>query len=451
MKVDLIIRNGMVVTESGETNADLAIRDGKIVTIGYFNSSISAEREIDAKNLVILPGLVDPHVHFREPGPNEEEDFSTGSRAAAAGGITTVLEQPVDYPPTTTVERFNEKMQLAKAKSYVDFGIWGGIVPDNYNEIDGLAQAGACFFKAFVCSSDPTYPMVDDGVMLNAMQRIGLLGKSIAVHAENQSIVEYFTNIFNAPTRVKGSDYVTSRPVIAETEAIQRMIILAKQANVHLHILHLSAADGAVIIDQAQKAGQNITAETCPHYLILDNQSMDKYGPYAKCNPPLRDQENQNRLWQALKNGVISCLVSDHSPYTSADKDKGLEDIRLAPPGINALELGLPLMISEGVHSRKATFSELGLWMSTNTAKLMGVYPQKGRIGIGADADLVLVDPQKKWEVVPEKLETKNKWSPFSGWQLQGKVIQTILRGTVIYQDGEFSSGPGFGKFVKSI
>lgn len=448
MNVDLIIRNGIVVTESGTINIDLAVREGKIVTIGNFDGAISAEREINARNLVILPGLVDPHVHFREPGPTSEEDFYTGSRAAAAGGVTTVLEQPVDTPPTTTVDRFNEKIKIGRAKSCVDFGLWGGVVPDNLDQISGLAQAGACAFKAFICSSDPIYPMVDDGVMLEAMSRIGVLGKMIAVHAENQAIIEHFTSLFNRFVKVKGSDYVNSRPAISEIEAIQRMIVLAKQAKVHLHILHLSAAEGALLIDKALKDRQTVTVETCPHYLILDNRSMDQYGPYAKCNPPLRDRENQKMLWRYLKEGIISCLVSDHSPYTSEDKSKGLEDVRLAPPGINALELGLPLMVNEILCGGKASFSDLAMWMSTNPAKLMNIYPKKGRIGIGSDADFVILDPQRIWEVIPEKLETKNKWSPFAGWQLKGKVVQTIVRGTTVYCDGEIVTEPGFGQFI---
>jgi len=448
MYVDLIIRNGTVVTEFGTINIDLAVQEGKIVTIGNFDGAISAEREINARNLVILPGLVDPHVHFREPGPTCEEDFYTGSRAAAAGGVTTVLEQPVDTPPTTTVDRFNEKIKIGSAKSCVDFGLWGGVVPDNLDQISGLAQAGACAFKAFICSSDPIYPMVDDGIMLEAMSRIGVLGKMIAVHAENQAIVEHFTSLFNRFVKVKGSDYVNSRPAISEIEAIQRMIVLAKQAKVHLHILHLSAAEGALLIDKALKDRQMVTVETCPHYLILDNRSMDQYGPYAKCNPPLRDRENQKMLWQCLKEGIISCLVSDHSPYTSEDKSKGLEDVRLAPPGINALELGLPLMVNEISRRGKASFSDLAVWMSANPAKLMNIYPKKGRIGIGSDADFVILDPQQVWEVIPEKLETKNKWSPFAGWQLKGKVVQTIVRGTTVYHDGEIVTEPGFGMFI---
>jgi len=450
MKVDLVIRGGSVVTEIGIANLDLAVHEGKIVTIGQFNNSISGDREINARGLVVLPGLVDPHVHFREPGPNEEEDFYTGTRAAAAGGITTILEQPVDSPPTTTVKRFNEKMQIAKERCVVDYGLWGGVIPDNLNDIYGLSQAGACAFKAFICSSDPIYPMVNDGVMLDAMRRVATLNKMIAVHAENQGIVEHYTAIYNAPDRVKGSDYVTSRPAIAEIEAIQRMILFAKLTKVHLHILHLSEGEGATLIEKVQKDGQNVTVETCPHYLILSNESMDVYGPYAKCNPPLREKANQEKLWRALKNGTIGCLVSDHSPYTSADKDRGLEDVRLAPPGINGLELGLPLMVSEGVHTGKATFNDLAMWMSANPAKLMGVYPQKGHISIGADADFALVDPKKKWEVMPEKLETKNKWSPYAGWQLHGKVIQTILRGETVYQEGAFLKGAGYGQFVPS-
>ncbi len=448
MEVDLLIRNGIVVTENGMVNIDLAILGEKIVAMGYINGAISAIREFDAKDLIILPGLVDHHVHFREPGPTNEEDFYTGSRAAAAGGVTTVFEQPVDSPPTTTVDRFNEKIEIGSAKSCVDFGLWGGIVPDNLDQIDGLAKSGACAFKAFVCSSDPAYPMVDDGVMLEAMNRIRAVGKMIAVHAEDQAIIEHFTSLLNQSTKVKGSNYVNSRPVVSEIIAIQRMIVLAKQAKVHLHILHLSSSEGALLIDKAKQDRQPITVETCPHYLILDDRSMDKYGPYAKCNPPLRDHENQKRLWQYLREGIIDCLVSDHSPYTSEDKAKGLEDIRFAPPGINALELALPLMVNEVLRRDEITFTDLAVWMSTNPAKLMNVYPKKGCIDIGSDADLVIIDPHRIWEVVPESLETKNKWSPFAGWKLQGRVVETIIRGTTVYHEGKILTKPGFGKFI---
>ncbi len=399
MEFDLIIRNGLLITEQGEAQLDLAIAGGRIAAMGDFGGCFSDVTSLDASGRAVLPGLVDSHVHFREPGPSDEEDFATGSRAAAAGGVTTVLEQPVDDPPTTTVARFEEKRSLAQQRSFVDFGLWGGLVPENLDEIIPIYHAGACGFKAFVCSSDPLYPMIDDGALLEAMRRVREVGALIAVHAENQAIVDYYTRRLQSAETVKPLDHVGSRPAIAELEAIQRCILLAGETGARLHILHLSAAAGADLAAAARQRGIQVTLETCPHYLVLDEQALVKYGPYAKCNPPLRDADNQGRLWQALLDGRIQCIVSDHSPYTSEDKYKGLRDIRLSPPGINALELGLALLVNSYYHSGLVSLTQLARWMATEPARLFDLYPRKGCICIGADADLALVDLDREWTV----------------------------------------------------
>jgi len=448
MTVDLVLKGGLVVFEQDEVQVDLAIDRGKIITIGDPSGMPPARQLLDLSGLIILPGLVDPHCHFREPNPLAEEDFGTGTRAAAAGGVTTILEQPVDTPPTTTPERFAEKLTLVQPKSYVDFGLWGGVVPDNLDCIQPLAKVGACAFKAFICSSDPVYPMIDDGRLLEAMRRIAQVGGILAIHCENQAIIEFYQARLAAAEVVTPLDHARSRPLIAEVEAIQRMILLARETGVRLHILHVSSAAGVEVVTAARRQGQAVTLESCPHYLVLTEEALNEAGPYAKCNPPLRNEANVSALWQLLRAGQIDCIVSDHSPYTSEDKAKGLADIRLAPPGINGLEVGLPLMLSEGVNKGRLTLVELARYMSTNPAKLFGLYPRKGRLGIGADADLVIVDPVQTWTVEAAGLQTKNKWSPFDGWQLQGKVIRTILRGQTVYHEGEFSAGPGYGLYL---
>lgn len=447
--MDLVIRNGLIVTETGERRMDLAISGDKIAALGDLRGSFPDTPSLDASRLVVMPGLVDSHVHFREPGPNAEEDFATGSRAAAAGGVTTVLEQPVDDPPTTTLKRFEDKIALARSRSYVDFGLWAGLVPENLDELTSLHAAGACAFKAFLCSSDPTYPMIDDGALLEAMRLVGEFGALVAVHAESQSIINYYAQRLRLADHATPLDHTHSRPAVAELEAIQRCILFASETGARLHILHLSAAGGADLAFEARRRGIQVSLETCPHYLVLDERALEQYGPYAKCNPPLRDASNQERLWQALLAGRIECIVSDHSPYTSEDKAKGLEDIRLAPPGINALELGLPLLLNSAVRSERVSLSQLARWMAEGPARLFGLYPHKGSIQIGADADLALVDLEQEWTVDAARLQTKNKWSPFDGWKLRGQVVQTIVRGRTVFCKGVFPQGPGYGLFLR--
>ena len=448
MNFDLIIHGGQVVSTQGISTWDIGVCSGKITALGDLSGAICAER-VNAEGQVILPGLVDPHCHFREPGPEEEEDFSTGTRAAAAGGITTVLEQPVDTPPTTTVKRFDEKLADVSRKSYIDFGLWGGVVPGNLDEIENLAASGACAFKAFIVSSDPLYPMIEDGPLLMAMQRVASTGKLLAIHCENQAIINHNSDRLMKIDSVPPIVHARSRPEISELEAIQRVILFAKETGVRLHILHLSAGRGVEMVASAKAQGASVTVETCPHYLVLTEEDLNRYGPYAKCNPPLRDEKNQALLWQEIGAGRIDCLVSDHSPYTSADKARGLEDIRLSPPGIAAVELGLPLMVSEGVNKKKITFPQLARLMSENPARLFGLYPQKGCIGIGSDADFVWVDPTAEWMVDARNLHTKNKWSPFDGWKINGKVTATMVRGKLVYRDGgSFPAGAGYGMFL---
>ncbi len=451
MKFDLIVKNGTVITEEGVLNTDIGITGEKISWIGKLEGELGDTRVVDASDQVVFPGLIDPHVHFREPGPTEEEDFATGTMAAASGGVTTILEHPVDTPPTTTPEIFSAKLKDVQEKSYVDFGLWAGVIPSNLDQINALAQLGACAFKAFVCSSDPYYPMIEDGELFLAMKKLASLGMMLAIHCENQFMINTFSRLNMARVIESPQYYHLTRPEIAEIEAIQRVITLAEHAGTQLHILHLSSAKGAACIQRAKLRGVNVTVETCPHYLILNNQAYQKFGPYAKCNPPIREEANRENLWKAVLTDQIDCIVSDHSPYTLADKDLGKVDFSQAPPGINGLELGMSLLYQAFVRKDAKGLQRLAELMSTNTAKLFNLYPNKGRIGIGADADLALFDPNKVWQVQSESLYTKNKWSPFDQWNLEGKNVMTIVRGRIVYEDGAFPQGRGFGRFIPGI
>ena len=238
------------------------------------------------------------------------------------------------------------------------------------------------------------------------------------------------------------------RPEISELEAIQRMTLFASERNTKLHILHLSTAKGIRFIWQARKQGLPVSVETCPHYLILSKEAKFEFEPYAKCNPPLRDEANRQALIRALKEGQVDCIVSDHSPYTTEAKASGKKGFHLAPPGVNALELGLPLMMDQFVNKGELSWLDVARLMACNPAKLFGIYPQKGHIGINADADFVIVDPDHEWTINASLLQTKNKWSPYDGWRIKGNVVYTLVRGHIVYQDGDFLAGPGFGVYL---
>jgi allantoinase len=447
--MNLVLGNTHIIGDMGDFFGDLAIDDGKISALGHPGAFRHEHSWLNLESKIVLPGFIDPHCHFRDPNPLEEEDFGTGTQSAAAGGITTVLEQPVDLPPTVDQESLQLKKDSIAKKAYVDYGLWGGLIPGNIDKLDELHREGVFAFKGFLCASDPVFPMIGDGDLLMAMKKIKDLNQIIALHCENQAVIQATQKELGKRSDVSHLDHCLSRPEIAELEAIQRAVLFAKETGARLHVLHLSIPSGARVIKRFRKEVPSITVETCPHYLIFDQSIMDIQGPYAKCNPPLRSRKDVEKLWNYILDGTIDCVVSDHSPYTLGDKDRGWKDIRESPPGINGLQLGLPLMMTEGVSKRGLSLLRLAELMSITPARVFGLYPRKGSLRPGSDADLVVVDPEKVWKVTREDLFTKNKWTPFAGMMLRGKVEMTILRGRIIYKNGDFPEGPGYGKLLR--
>lgn len=445
MKYDLSVRNGKVVFGESVQDLEIGVKNGIIEYIGE-PTGLDAAETVDAVGKIIFPGVVDTHVHFREPGPIEEEDFLTGTRSAAAGGVTSIFEHPVDVPPTTTRERFIEKRDGLAAKAYVDYGLWGGVVPGNLDQIQPMWEEGACAFKAFLCSSDPNYPMIREGVLVKALQAVKKLDSMLAVHAENDDVIKEISNGLESVTDVRQHEFI--RPEYAEEEAIRRAVFLAEQADAHLHILHLSSARGAAFVRERQKAGSNVTAETCTHYLALDENDIARMGVFAIANPPVRGGGNKDRLFEELRRGTITSIISDHSPCTWEEKLRGSGDIRKLVPGINSLQLGLVLMIDELVKSGKASYNDLARWMCEGPARLMNAFPKKGSLKPGADADFVLIDPDHEWTLKKEDLFTKNNWTAFEGHKFTTSVQSVYLRGKKIYEDQSFPMGSGYGKFL---
>ena len=436
-----------MVLPTGQRQADIAFENGVISAIGS-HLQTSAET-IDATGLVVLPGVVDPHVHFNEPGRADWEGWETGTRGAARGGVTTVLEMPLNaHPPTTTAAAFDAKIAVASNKSLVDFGLWGGLVPENLGDLEALHQRGVVGFKAFMSHSGiDDFHRVPDGLLAIGLKVTARLGALVGVHAESQELLDRHAAA-QGPDRLS---WCRSRPPAAEVEAIRRLLVCMRGAGkgVRAHVVHVSCTEGLDVVDQARSNGVAITAETCPHYLAFDETDFDRIGPALKCAPPIRDSATRTALWQSLLEGRVDFVGSDHSPCPAADKLKGEQDIRHAWGGIAGIQATLPVLFSDGVRARGLSFERIAHLTATAPAQTFGMYPRKGAIAVGADADFALVDPQQEWTLEPSELETRSGMSAYLGRRFTGRVVRTIVRGRTVFADNEITGTAGWGQFVR--
>ena len=443
MRYQRIVANGLVVTPDGTARGNLGIRDGRIAAISP--DPLQGDETIDARGRVVLPGAVDLHVHFNEPGRTHWEGWGPGSRAAAAGGVTTVVEMPLNaLPPTTTAAAFQAKVTAAQASSIVDFALWGGLITDNLSHLPALASAGVIGFKAFMCpTGTPEFTHVEDGILYEGLCRIRELGLFLGVHAESHWITQHNTERLQAQDRTDRRAWAEARPPAAELEAIQRALFLAARAGCRLHIVHMTLPDGAAMIQESKATGQAVTVETCAHYLTLTDDDLLRLGPVAKCAPPLRDRATQEGLWHDVLRGRIDCLTSDHSPCPTEDKTRGDEDIWQAWGGITGVQTLVPLMLSEGVHRRGMTLPQFATLLSAAPAKIAGLWPRKGAIHIGADADLLIADMDREWTVDRRWLQSRHKHSPFLGRSMKGWIDLVLRRGQTLAQNGEIAVDGG--------
>jgi allantoinase len=424
-------RRVLIGAEGEPRPATIVIRDGKIAEI----LDHSAPVEHDVGDLLVMPGIVDTHAHINEPGRTDWEGFKTATQAAAAGGITTVVDMPLNsIPATTTLEALEIKARTAKGQCLIDYGFWGGVIPGNSRELAPMAAAGALGFKAFLCESGVAeFPMSREKDLEQAMPILAEAGVPLLVHAEL------------ADDRKSGPDYegyLGSRPPEWEVNAIRMMIRLAEKTSCKVHIVHLSAADAVADIRAARIRGVPITAETCPHYLVFESETIGATKTQFKCSPPIRGHENRERLWQSLKEGAIDFVVSDHSPCTPELK-RG--DFSQAWGGIAGLQFSLPAVWTE-MKRRGHTVRELSSWMSDRTSRFAGLGDRKGRIAVGYDADLVVFDPEASFRVEPSMILHRNKLTPYEGLELRGKVSRTYLRGNCIYTACDGFAGVGLLK-----
>ncbi|MGH7753584.1 MAG: allantoinase AllB, partial [Gemmatimonadales bacterium] len=380
MSADLLIRGGLVVLDDGPSRTDVAVAAGKITFVGQ--SDVAAHEIVDAAGLVVLPGVVDNHVHFNEPGRAHWEGWEAGTRGAAAGGVTTVLEMPLNAsPPTTTPEAFDAKLQAARRSAVVDFGLWGGLLDDNLQHLEALHRRGVVGFKAFLCHSGiEDFPRVTLPKLAAALRRAAALNALIAIHAERHETVEALGQTLRDSGRTDRASWVEARPVQAEVDAIAEFLRHLGSARARGHVVHVSSAEGLVAVHDARTRGVRISAETCPHYLFFTTDDFVRVGPALKCAPPIRDAHNRDQLWEAVLRGDVDVIGSDHSPCPAADKAKGVDDIWRAWGGVAGVQFTLPVLFTTGVHQRGLSLEQVARLTATNPAKLFGLADRKGSI-----------------------------------------------------------------------
>jgi dihydroorotase len=444
---DLIIQGGIVVSEGEPYKADIGIKDGLITALGEVESELPLRgaRVIDASGKYVLPGIIDCHVHFRQPGFEYKEDWLTGSLAAAFGGVTTVIEMPSMHPATDSVERFVQKRELAQSLCYVDFGLYALVSEVSLPAIEQLHKAGITAFKIFLAPA-PHHRPLPDGDLLEAFEALARTGARCAIHAENGSIIDKRTSRLQAMHRFDGGAHAVSRPEVCAIEAVNRAITFAEWTGAKIHIAHEGTAAGVGAVRAAKARGVDVTVETCPQYLLLSEDDLVREGGVLRCNPPLRTSDNQERLWDAIRKGDIDVISTDHAPHTKSEKLN--KNIWECDCGMLGVETAVPLMLNEVVQGR-LTISQYVRMAATNPAEIWRLYPQKGAIRIGSDADVTIVDLKASFEVNQEKLHSKNKISAWHKWSGQGVPICTVVRGNIVVENGKLVGKPGLGRFVQ--
>src|SRR6266699_1811456 len=442
MKADLVVKNGWVVTPDETFKGGVAISGEKFVAIGLDDSLPEGKEVIDAAGRHILPGIIDAHVHFREPGMTYKEDFATGSAAAVCGGITTVVDMPNVIPPTADAEQVRVKQRLAEKTSLVDFGVLGVVVQTNSADILPMAAAGAIGYKIFFGETIGALPFPDDGMCLEVFSNITQSRLPLGIHAENRQIQHYWTNKLKAEGKNDPVYWEQSRPYLCEAESVAHAMFLAENFGTKLHIVHASTKQAVQMLRDAKARGLRFTGETQPHYLLRVDTDMKDVGHLLKMNPPVRSKEHQDALWQGLLDGSIDMIATDHSPHTLEEKGCDVNGkmtksaIWDCISGFCGVETNVPLMLTQ-VNKGRMTLNHYVKVQSENVAKVWQMYPKKGAMRLGSDGDLTIADMNKEGTIDPRKLHSKNHPTPWGGWKIKGMPVYTIVRGNVQMKDGE--------------
>lgn len=445
-----IIQNGNLVFEDRIVKADLIIENGKTAGIEE-HANPEGSRIIDAEGKMVLPGMIDTHAHVTDPGPyNYREDWNCASKSAASGGITTIADMPLPSIAVLNRERFAQKLETASQSSVVDFVLWGGVTPKNIDKLEELNEAGCIGYKGFMCYATEEYPQITDGFLVEGLKKTKAFDGLIAVHAENAEVADMACKRFSAEGCSDESKFDDARPWWVEYEAIQRATFFAKVLDARMMVCHMTIVQGAEYLKKIKAEGAKVFVESCPHYLIFDRNVLREKKSYAKCTPPFRCRDNVDRLWDYVKNGTIDVIGTDHGPFTDAEKvEQG--DFWKEYCGFGCNDAVVAALITEGVHKRGLSWNRLASITSGNAARMFGIYPQKGNLLPGSDADIMIVDPEKEWIYDGKKSfsKTKSDKGVYQGMRFTGKVETTLLRGEVVYDNGRIEVDAGYGRLVK--
>ncbi|MCQ2735924.1 MAG: dihydropyrimidinase [bacterium] len=451
--MDLVIKSAKIATETGVFVGDIGVKDGKIAAISQFGS-LSGKKEIDASGLIAMPGVIDAHTHFELPIMNSStaDDFESGSKACAAGGVTTFIDFVTQEKGHTLYQDLADRMAQADPKVYVDYSLHIGITDFNkesFEAIPKIIKMGIPSFKIYMSYADEGW-MASEGDLVEVMELTRDNGGIMGVHAENQSIIDKYTKELVAQGKLSYENHAKSRPHYSEVEALRRVLYLAELTASPLHIFHLTTGEGARLVAESRGKGVAVSAETCPHYLILDESIYkgEKGWLYPSC-PPVRFRSDSEVLWKALSIGSVQSIATDHCSFTVEQKEQFKDDFRKIPRGLPGCETLLPMIYTRGVKKGRISLEKMVSALSANPARIFGLYPQKGSFNIGADADIAIFDPNTEYIMSPELMHMKAGYTPYDGKRTYGITKYTISRGEVIYDNGRFTAEAGRGRFVK--
>jgi dihydroorotase len=440
MPADLVIHNARVVIgDAVAEDAGVAVQGGIISAVGRSSDLPEGHEMVDAEGAYLLPGLMDLHVHFREPGLTDREDFATGTRAAAAGGMTTIFDMPNTEPPTATAELVNAKRALVGPKALVDFGLYGLVAQDNLDEIAGMGAAGVVGFKFYLHQAIGKHPQCDDGALLEAFERVAETGKIAAVHAENPSIIGRRASHLRSEGRHEAAANLEARPDVSESEMVERCISFARTAGNRLHVCHATSARTTQLVREAKRRGLPVTAETGPQWLYFVQEDVMRKGTILMFSPPFRYERDRDALWEGLRDGTIDFIASDHAPRH--DHEKICSSVWDVKSGFIGVETSAPVMLS-GVVEGKLSLAQYVQGASERAARVFDLWPRKGSLVPGTDADLSLVSLGDLGSVDASSLHSKVRVTPFDGMEISARVVCTVVRGQIVARDGKYCGAP---------